>query len=416
MSKWQKLKLLTIVGLLWWGHDLVASGVWADECGDNFKCAQIENDDERAICVDDKMACYQRKIDESKNQQNTLNGELSYIDNRIAYQETQIEKTRLEIVKAGKEADILSARIENLSQSMERMAELLAELVISSYKAQHVSNLEMFLANGTFREAVNERERQKLASLQTSKVLFRSMQEKINFDQQKQEREELQEELEAKTQQLKKQQESLEAQKEEKAILLAQTKNDEKQYQRLKEEAAKEAESFRRFAQSAGGGRCLPSMPGEGSNGWYFSQRDPRWCNQLIGGSNMTVGDVGCYLTSVAMIFKKYGTGTSPSIIAANRNYFFSNTALMTAPPAPSGYTYKRQDYFNRETLDNELSSGRPVIVHVRTNNGYGGHFIVLYEGSDGNYKMHDPWYGADLDFTSRYNTGMIDSMRLFVN
>ncbi|MBQ6154844.1 hypothetical protein IJI99_03140, partial [bacterium] len=78
------------------------------------------------------------------------------------------------------------------------------------------------------------------------------------------------------------------------------------------------------------------------------------------------------------------------------------------------GYTYRRQDYFNRDTLDKELREGRPVVVHVRTNNGYGGHFIVLFEGENGSYKMHDPWYGPDLDFTSRYSTGMIDSMRLF--
>ena len=390
--------------------------VRADECADTYKCPTIEDDDERTVCVDNKIACYQKKIEESKNQQNTLSGELTYIDNRIAYQETQIEKTRLEIVKAGKEADILSARIENLSQSMERMARLLSELVITSYKTQKVSSLEMFLAHNSFRLAVNEKQRQKLASLQTSKVLFRSMQDKLDYDQQKQEREELQVQLEVKTQQLKKQQADLEAQKESKAILLAQTKHSEKEYQKKMEEARKEAESFKRFAQDAGGGSCLGAQPGEGSNGWYFSQRDPRWCKQLIGGSNMTVGEVGCYLTSVAMIFKKYGTSTSPSVIAANRNYFFASTALMTTPPSPSGYTYKRQDYFNRETLDNELNNGRPVIVHVRTNNGYGGHFIVLYEKSGDDYKMHDPWYGADLDFSSRYRTSMIDSMRLFVN
>ena len=364
--------------------------VRADECAETYKCSTIEDDDERAVCVDNKIACYQKKIEDSKNQQNTLSGELTYIDNRIAYQETQIEKTRLEIVKAGKEADILSARIENLSQSMERMAQLLSQLVITSYKTQKVSSLEMFLAHNSFRLAVNEKQRQKLASLQTSKVLFRSMQDKLDYDQQKQEREQLQAQLEVKTEQLKKQQADLEAQKESKAILLAQTKNSEKEYQKKMEEARKEAESFKRFAQDAGGGSCLGSQPGEGANGWYFSQRDPRWCKQLIGGSNMTVGEVGCYLTSVAMIFKKYGTSTSPSVIAANRNYFFASTALMTTPPSPSGYTYKRQDYFNRETLDNELNNGRPVIVHVRTNNGYGGHFIVLYEKSGDDYKMHE--------------------------
>ena len=128
----------------------------------------------------------------------------------------------------------------------------------------------------------------------------------------------------------------------------------------------------------------------------------------------MTIGEVGCYITAVTMVHKKHGHSMTPSVFAANRNYFFSNTALMTTPPSPSGFTYKRLDYFNRETLDEELRNDRPVIVHVRTNNGYGGHFIVLYSGENGSYKMHDPWYGPDLDFSSRYSLGMIDSMRLF--
>jgi hypothetical protein len=86
----------------------------------------------------------------------------------------------------------------------------------------------------------------------------------------------------------------------------------------------------------------------------------------------------------------------------------------MTTPPSPSGYTYKRFDYFNSETIDRELREERPVIVHVRTNNGYGGHFVVLISGEGGNYKMHDPWYGPDIDFTKYYSSSMIDSVRLF--
>ena len=391
----------------------VVSAVAADECSD-FVCANIEDDDERAACVDQKINCYQKKLDANKNEQQTLSGELTYIDNRIAYQETQIEKTRLEIVRAGKEVDILSARIDNLSQSMEKLAALLTQLAASSYKAQHLSSLEMFLASDNFTQAIHNKQSEELASLQTSKVLFRSMEAKLNFDQQKQEREQLQTELANKTKRLKQQQADLENQKEEKAILLAQTKNDEKVYQQLIEEARKEADSFKRFAASAGGGSCLSSSPGDGSNGWFYSQRDPRWCRQYIGGSSMTVGEVGCYISSVTMVHKAHGGSITPSVFAANRSHFFSNTALMVTPPAPSGFTYKRLDYFNQDKLDSELRENRPVIVHVRTNNGYGGHFVVIISGEGGQYTMHDPWYGPDLSFNKYYSTGIITSMRLF--
>jgi peptidoglycan hydrolase CwlO-like protein len=385
----------------------------AADCG-SFACAAIEDDDKRLTCVDEKVACYQKELEANKNRQQDLKSELTYIDNRIAYQEAQIEKTRLEIIRAGKEIDVLSNRIDNLSDSMERLATLLTTLALSSYKAQHLSSLEMFLQADNFAQAIKTREGEELASLQTSKILFKSMQEKLDFNQKKEERENLQEELEAKTQQLKKQQVDLEKQKEERAILLEQTKNDEKEYQRLIEEARKEADAFRRFAASAGGSSCLSSSPGQGDNGWFYSQRDPKWCKQYIGGSNMTIGEVGCYITAVVMVHKKYGGSMTPSSFATNRNYFFSNTALMTTPPAPGGKTYRRFDYFNKETIDKELREERPVIVHVRTNNGYGGHFVVLLSGENGNYKMHDPWYGPDIDFTKHYHSSMIDSVRVF--
>lgn len=387
--------------------------VGAEDC-ESYACAGIENDDERAVCVDKKISCYQAKIDESKSQQNTLSNAIASINNRVALQEMQIEKTRLEIIKAKKEAEILSQRIENLSESMDKLAGLLTQLVVSSYKSTHVSELEMYLEAGNFSDALQTKQQEEVVSIQTSKLLFKAMNEKLDFNQKKEEREKLQADLEKKTEQLKAQQKVLEGQKAEKTILLSQTKNDEKTYQKLLEDAKKESDSFRRFAASAGGSSCLGSSPGEGSNGWYFSQRDPRWCKQYVGGSNLTIGEVGCYLTCVAMVHKRTGTSISPAIVGANRNYFFSSTALMLTPPAPSGYTYRRYDYFKTNIIDDELKAGRPVVVHVKTNNGWGGHFIVLISGENGSYKMHDPWQGADLDFNSYYRTGLIDSVRVF--
>ena len=272
----------------------------------------------------------------------------------------------------------------------------------------------MYLSSLNFTTALQKKSQDETVGLQSRKLLFEASQRKNELLEKKAEREKKQVDLEEKTKQLKTQQEKLNAQKLEKTLLLSQTKNDEKKYQQLQADARKEADAFRRFAASAGGGSCLGSGPGSGSNGYFFSQRDPSWCKQYVGGSSLTVGEVGCYLTSVAMIHKKTGVSTSPSILAANRNYFFSNTALMLTPPAPAGYTYRRYDYFKASLIDDEIKAERPVIVHVRTNNGYGGHFIVLFQGEDGNYTMHDPWHGPDLKFSRYYSTSQIDSIRTF--
>ncbi len=413
MKKAQRLKLAAILmGVVCLSLG-VRAPVLAADC-ESFACTAIEDTDERAACVDDKVACYQGLIDQSQEEQDTLQNAINNIDYQVKLQEAEIEATRLDILRTEKEIEVLSGRIDNLNASMDQLSQILEGLVVTSYKTTKVSSLEMYLAADNFNDGVQSKEQEEMASIQTSILLFEAMDAKLTFDQQKLEREALQEELQDKTAYLERQQVALEQQKAEKTILLSQTQNDEATYQRLLSDAQAEADSFSRFASSAGGGTCLGSSPTGGSNGYFYSQRDPRWCNQYIGRSYMTVGEVGCYLTAVTMIHKKNGVSTTPSIMAANNNYYFSNTALMMTPPAPAGLTYRRYDYFNMGTIDSELAAGRPVIVHVSVNNGYGGHFIVLTEGGGGSYTMHDPWYGADLSFSSRYSTGMITSVRVF--
>jgi hypothetical protein len=313
-----------------------------------------------------------------------------------------------------KEVTVLADRIENLADSLVKLTDMLREKIRDDYKASRQSPLTLFLEADTFGDYVGAQQREKLLRSQISKTMFKAMDKKVNYNDQIGEKEQAQKDLEVKKVQLAAQQKRLEDQKVEKNVLLAQTKNDEKEYQRLLEQARAEISSYARFASSQGGGTCLGSSQSSG-DGWFYSQRDPRWCRQLIGKSpDMTVGEVGCLLTSVAMILSKHGQSTSPASLAANNRYFLSNTAFMLDPPVPSGFSYRRLNYLKSEEIDKEVEGGRPVIVHVRTNNGYGGHFVVIKEKKDGKYVMHDPWNGPDLEFTKYYPISSIDSMRIF--
>jgi hypothetical protein len=118
--------------------------------------------------------------------------------------------------------------------------------------------------------------------------------------------------------------------------------------------------------------------------------------------------EVGCLISDLAMIKKKYGEDVTPLSIATNPSYFSLNTAYMKSPwPAPSGHSYQRFGGYNQAAIDKEMSEGRPVIVHLRFGTA-DGHFIVLKSGSNGKYVMHDPWEGFDKNFTDFYRTGQI--------
>jgi len=173
------------------------------------------------------------------------------------------------------------------------------------------------------------------------------------------------------------------------------------------------------FANSAGGSTCLDSSPGGGSDGNFYSQRDPRWCKQVIGlscynaNTCATLGQAGCYVSSIAMVFKKLGHDITPSSYASNPNNFSGLTAYAASPIPPSGYHYEKVNY-SSSTVDNELKSGRYVIAELNMKGSISGkHFIVIITGSNGNYKIHDPWFGSDRDFNEHYNTNMIASLRL---
>ena len=106
------------------------------------------------------------------------------------------------------------------------------------------------------------------------------------------------------------------------------------------------------------------------------------------------------------MAYKKLGSSITPSVYAADPSNFWSNTAYMVIPTPPSGYTYRQVPY-SISTIDSELKSGRYVIAQMRMSTVVGMHFIVIISGSNGNYKIHDPWFGADLNFSDRYSFGL---------
>lgn len=382
-----------------------------DDC--SLTCAGIADDSARGECVDKKVSCLETKVKQKQDEGSTLAKEKEIIENNIALTQARIEQIKIEQKRTEKELEVLDDRIINSEIQRDKFLALLENQVTNFYKQIRHSPLDLFFEEGGFTAYVNKIQYEGDLQEEISRNALKLQTAKEQYQIMAEERIKLQDELKKQASSMTAQETRLKEQEAEKQRLISQTKNDEKTYQNLLNQARSEINAFSRFASSQGGGTCLGSSVSS-DDGWFYSQRDPKWCSQYIGMSNMTIGEVGCLLSSVSMIWGKYGYSTTPSSIAANSSYFFASTAYMLTPPAPSGYSYRRIDRYDSGKIDEELGAGRPVIVHVRTNNGYGGHFIVLKSGSGGSYTMHDPWNGPDLNFGSYYSTGQIDSIRLF--
>lgn len=374
---------------------LLASAVWAQG-------SDIE-------ALNAKIAELEGKVKETQKEADTLSAAVANLDNRIRLTEAQIAKTEAEIVLLESQITNLGYRLDGLEVNLTELSTLLIDRVQEQYKRQEGAWLRVLAGSGLWDGLqVAKYMSQTRSSLQD--MLVRTESKRQEYDQQKSDKEDKQADVEALQDKLQAQQKSLANERREKNDLLAVTRNSEAQYQKLLSEALSELNSFSSFARSRSSGKLLP--PQNSPDGWFFSQLDERWGNNCIGRScgtkyEGTIADVGCLVSSVSMVKKKFGENVNPAGIAAGP-YFFSSTALMLRPwPAPSGYYYTFGRYDNGR-VESELREGRPVILKLKANNSAGTHFIVLKSGSHDSYVMHDPIEGYDKPFKQFYSHGQI--------
>lgn len=380
------------------------SRILAAESCDATACnKETQVDSEYLRCTENKISCWQGKVSEARDKSITLQSTITVLNGQINIQQLQVNKTQAEIDGLEKEIVDLSDRLAGLDVSLDKLSAALVERVQEHYKRQTTTPLGLLLFSDSLNNFLAQKRYLQLAQEHLSENMQQAENQRIDYDTQKTVKEEKQTEVEKKKALIVQQQSQLTSQRAAEQKLLTQTKNDETKFQQLLAEAQAELASLKNFSTSKGGG-TLP--PQNSPDGWYFSQRDERWAGVHIGGSNESVLDVGCLISSAAMIKKKFGEDVTPASIARNSSYFFSTTAYMLQPyPTPSGYSYGNVGY-SQSRLDQELEKN-PVIVKLSAG-PYGTHFIVIKEKKDGKYIMHDPWEGYDKNFTDFYSFSQI--------
>jgi hypothetical protein len=130
-----------------------------------------------------------------------------------------------------------------------------------------------------------------------------------------------------------------------------------------------------------------------------------QWGGVPLNGTKYTIASDGCLVTSMAMVLTHYGhKSVTPLSINANPSNFASYyPAYLLFTISVDGVSAQRVS----ASIDSTLSHD-PVVVGVHA---YGGtHFVVLTSGSNGNYKMRDPFIanGKDVNFTDHYSVRSI--------
>lgn len=364
-----------------------------------------QNNDDQIKQLNDKIRDLEQKIDSLKKQENSLSSQIEVMDNQIQLTQYRINVVREQINETTSDISIAGKKIKNLEGSLNNVTKVLLSRIVATYQAGEIEPVRILLASSNLKEFLSRENYLKIVQEHDKELLYNTQQAKVDYANQKLLLESKKKKIIALHSQLDEYNKELDQERNVKEELLTVTKNDEDKYQKLLAEAKEQIQAFKSFATSkvGTGGSILPAQPSP--DGWFYNQRDERWGSNFIGSSSDTVWEVGCLLTSVAMVLKKRGSDVTPATIAANSSYYFSNTAYMLIPWG--GGKFSSTWGASISNIDSKLSGGEPVIVGVRAG-PYGMHFIVLKSGSSGDYIMNDPWHGPDLKFSDYYTTGQI--------
>lgn len=360
----------------------------------------------------------EQKIASSRGTQATLSSAINQLNSQISLTQAKINSSQLELDKLEQEISDLSGKITTIDLSLDDLTALFVSRVRSSYiyrdhpsvtLVSQATGIGDLVRNAKYLLQIRDRDREILLSLEKSR---------LDFDYQKKQKELKLAEIESIKKRLDSERAVLAGQKSAKDRLLAETKNDEKKYQSLLSQANAQMAAFRRFVSGQGGSSLLSDQTICNDWGCYYNQRDSQWGSQTIGSSSETMNEVGCLVTSMAMIATHYGKSVRPGDIAASSSPFFSNTAYMNQGTwSAAGLTATRTRIGSSvSAIDSELDAGRPVVVGI-----YGGpdHFVVVKGKEGGDYIMHDPFVegGHDLKFTSKYPLSAISAVdRVIIN
>lgn len=361
---------------------------------------------------------YQAKLSELSGQKQTLSQALAILSTQIKLTETKIAANVVQLDKLKVEIGDLSGRIESIDYSLTDLTKFFIGRVRETYMrpgtydsfvVSQATGLQGTLRSVQYAKKVRDHDRMVLISLEKSR---------LDYDAQKQLKEVKQIEIEKLKKKLDVDKLALASQVSSKNKLLADTKNDESRYQKLLSDAQRQLASFRRFVNNQGGAGILGNQTKCDAWGCYYNQRDGQWGNETMGLSRETMAEVGCLVTSIAMVASHSGKSITPGDIARSTQPFWGSTAYMNQGSwTVAGVTISRTRIGSSVAkIDEELSAGRPVIVGI-----YGGpdHFLVIKSKEGDDYIMHDPFpeNGGNLKFTSKYSLSSISAVdRVVVN
>lgn len=225
------ITVLTVIG--------ISSRVRAQSCGNKEECQKLIEE-------------YEKKLVDVRTQKNTLSSQISLMDTQINLTAIRIRDTEYAIEKTEEEILDLNDKIEGLDSSLDRLGKVLLGKIVEGYKRREPAFFNIFLDADNASVLMNRYKYAKITEENDRKLMFQVQQAKLNFEDQKEQREAKKIELDNLRQQLSAQRVDLANQKSAKQNLLSITQSDERTYQNLLAKAKAEFAAIQGIISGAG--------------------------------------------------------------------------------------------------------------------------------------------------------------------
>jgi peptidoglycan hydrolase CwlO-like protein len=372
----------------------------------------IENKQEQIEDLEQKAESYRQMIELNQNKAQTLGNQIKLMESQISSLEGDITTIQQKIDATAQDIDGLSTQIDTKQKDIQAQKIVLGQLLQAYYENDQDTLTEMMLKNSSFSEFMNQSEYISQTGDRVNNVL-------ATINDVENQLESAKKSLEAKNEQQKEQRGNisqkklaLDGEQASKEQLLLDTNGQEQKYQQLLQRVEQQKQellgdidelSGQKSSELAAVEATLKKpKSGLASMSWYFNQRDSRWGDQSIGYSNTLMKSYGCAVTAVAMVFNYHGVDVNPGTLA--KQPIFSHD-LIVWPKSWKGVNLVSSTGHGNidwNVIDEELKNKNPVIVFVKSTKRGGGHYVVIHnEDKDGNYVVHDPYWGANIFLSS---------------
>jgi len=382
---------------------------------------QIQEQEAKRAELERQAWEYQQAINQKQGEIKSLKNQIYIFNARINKLQIEINITEDDVIQTKLEILQLEYGIEETGEDIVKQKENLAKIIQTIAEYDHIDELLMILQSDDFSDFFNQ-----LTYLDNLQNGVKEKVDNLKFlketlHQDKESKEEKKERLETLKEQLDGQKWSLASQRKTKESLLSYTRGEESEYQQMLANIETQKKSLlgdinrlrqQKAAELARLKELQEKPPSEywASTNWYYRQDDSRWTNTTIGISDSELGNYGCAITSIAMIWKKNGINITPGQLAKESIFYYdlivwpkrwgSVSCVNCPPPHVSSF-----DWFR---LDREIGAGYPVVIFVKAVGRGGGHYVVVHHKTkDGRYVVHDPLFGANI---------YLDSTRVYIS